>query len=202
VRRRPYSVVLLDEIEKAHPDTFNVLLQVLDEGHLTDNKGRTVNFKNTIVIMTSNLGSQFINEKIEEMYSMDENRRETQFMLLKENVLELLRRTLRPEFLNRIDETIIFTPLTEHNLRDIVRIQAQHLVDTLAEQGFTLQFTESAYEYLASVGFDPQFGARPVKRVLQKEVINALSKAILAGTVQREQPIVVSADAGRVVFGN
>jgi ATP-dependent Clp protease ATP-binding subunit ClpB len=197
VRRRPYSVVLLDEIEKAHPDVFNILLQVLDDGRLTDNKGRTVDFKNTIIIMTSNLGSQYIQEKFEQL--TPENK-DALMVIIKEQVLELLRKQLRPEFLNRIDETIVFAPLSEADMTQIVGIQAQGLTRKLAEMGFTLTFSAEALELIASLGYDPQYGARPVKRLLQKEVVNQLSKAILAGEVSKDSAIEVVARHGDIRF--
>ncbi|MEM6261386.1 MAG: ATP-dependent chaperone ClpB [Bacteroidota bacterium] len=199
VRRRPYSVILLDEIEKAHPDVFNILLQVLDDGRLTDNKGRTVNFKNTIIIMTSNLGSQFIQAKLEEL--TEENRFAT-MLEVEQQVMELLRKSLRPEFLNRVDETIVFTPLTETDLQAIVRIQAASLSRRMSEMGISLSFDDSAIVYIASMGFDPQYGARPVKRVLQKEVVNELSKSILSGAITRDQVILVREEKGRIAFEN
>ena len=197
VRRKPYSVVLLDEIEKAHPDVFNILLQVLDDGRLTDNKGRVVNFTNTIIIMTSNMGSHYIQEKFEEM---TENNRDALMVIVKDQVLELLKKQLRPEFLNRIDETIVFAPLSENNIKDIVRIQAKKLINKLEEMGIHLTFREEAYDLIGGLGYDPQFGARPVKRILQKEVINQLSKEILAGTIHRDAKIVVDAWNGQIKF--
>ena len=197
VRRRPYSVVLLDEIEKAHPDVFNTLLQVLDDGRLTDNKGRVVNFKNTIVIMTSNLGSHYIMEKFEEL--TPENK-DAMMVLIKEQVLDLLKGHLRPEFLNRIDEAIVFSPLSEMDMREIADIQIQGLISKMAELGVTLTVDPAALDLIASLGYDPQFGARPVKRVIQKEVVNQLSKEILAGTVLRDQEIRVVEQHGMIRF--
>jgi ATP-dependent Clp protease ATP-binding subunit ClpB len=199
VRRRPYSVILLDEIEKAHPDVFNILLQVLDDGRLTDNKGRTVDFKNTIIIMTSNLGSQFIMEKFE---ALKEGDKFGVLMEVKEKVEELLKQYLRPEFLNRIDERIVFAPLDEIDMNQIVRIQTRQLEQKLKDMGVHLEFSEEAISYLGKKGFDPQFGARPVKRVIQKEVVNALSKAILAGEVTRNASILISTDASGLKFEN
>jgi ATP-dependent Clp protease ATP-binding subunit ClpB len=199
VRRRPYSVILLDEIEKAHPDVFNILLQVLDDGRLTDNKGRTVDFKNTIIIMTSNLGSQFIMEKFE---SLEEGDKYGVLMEVREKVEELLKKYLRPEFLNRIDERIVFAPLDQIDMHRIVRIQLDELVNKLKDMGVTLAFTDEAVLYLGKKGFDPQFGARPVKRVILKEVINALSKAILANEVARNSSILVDASATGIRFEN
>ncbi|RMG65664.1 MAG: AAA family ATPase, partial [Bacteroidetes bacterium] len=197
VRRRPYSVILLDEIEKAHPDVFNILLQVLDDGRLTDNKGRTVDFKNSIIIMTSNLGSHYIQEKFGEL--THENK-DALMVLIKEQVLDLLKRQLRPEFLNRIDETVVFAPLSEADLRAIVDIQAARLTAKMAELGVDLTFSDEALDLLSSLGYDPQFGARPVKRVMQKEVVNGLSKAILAGTVRRDARIRVEMRHGQIRF--
>ncbi len=199
VRRRPYAVILLDEIEKAHPDVFNILLQVLDDGRLTDNKGRVVDFKNTIIIMTSNLGSHYIMEKFE---NVDENDKYGVLMEVKGQVEELLKQHLRPEFLNRIDERIVFAPLDEIDLHKIVKIQVQQLAAKLQEMGVELTFTDEAIGYLAHKGFDPQFGARPVKRVIQKEIVNALSKEILAGTVTRNGSIAVTAVDGKILFEN
>lgn len=197
VRRRPYSVVLLDEIEKAHPDVFNTLLQVLDDGRLTDNKGRVVNFKNTIVIMTSNLGSQYIMEKFEEL--TPENK-DALMVIIKEQVLDMLKGHLRPEFLNRIDEAIVFAPLSEIDLQEVVRIQVRGLISKMQELGVELSFEEDALDLIASLGYDPQFGARPVKRVLQKEVVNQLSKEILAGSIARDQAIRVVQRNGMIRF--
>jgi len=197
VRRRPYSVVLLDEIEKAHPDVFNILLQVLDDGRLTDNKGRTVDFKNTIIIMTSNMGSGYIQEKFEEL--TPENK-DALMVIIKEQVLGLLKQQLRPEFLNRLDETIVFAPLSETDMAEIVRIQARGLTHRLAEKGISLHFSEEALQLIGSLGYDPQYGARPVKRLLQKEVINRLSKSILAGEVSKDSAIEVVARHGDIRF--
>lgn len=182
VRRKPYSVILLDEIEKAHPDVFNILLQVLDDGRLTDNKGRTVDFKQTIIIMTSNLGAHFIQEQLEGLTS---DNQEGVMIMVREQVLDMLRKQLRPEFLNRIDETIVFTPLSLADMKAIVRIQADQLVSKLKEMEVDLVFDESALDYLAEYGYDPQYGARPIKRMLQKDVINQLSKELLAGHISK-----------------
>jgi len=179
VRRKPYSVILLDEIEKAHPDTFNILLQVLDEGRLTDNKGRLADFKNTIIIMTSNIGSQIIQEKFENLKGGIEAATEA----AKVEVLGLLKQTVRPEFINRIDEIVMFTPLTNANIAQIVGLQLKSVTKMLAQQGITMDATPEAIEYLSQKGYDPQFGARPVKRVIQREVLNELSKEILAGKI-------------------
>jgi ATP-dependent Clp protease ATP-binding subunit ClpB len=199
VRHKPYSVVLFDEIEKAHPDVYNVLLQVLDDGRLTDNKGRTVNFKNTIIIMTSNLGSQIIQENYSKMNSANEVKvlEQTQNQLL-----EMLRKTIRPEFLNRIDETIVFTPLAEKDIRKIVKIQFNQVVKRLAASNVKIEITEEANDWLAHAGFDPHFGARPVKRVMQKYLMNELSKRILAGQIEKDKPIVVDVESGKLVFRN
>lgn len=199
VRRKPYSVVLLDEIEKAHPDVWNVLLQVLDDGRLTDNKGRVVNFKNTIIIMTSNLGSHLIMdafERIEEK-SVEEVMEKT-----KVEVMGLLRQTVRPEFLNRVDEIILFQPLLRSEIQGIVKIQLQGLAALLAESGIQLRFSDYALAYLSEQGFDPQFGARPLKRLIQKQIVNPLSKKILAGEVDRTQPVLVDVFDQMVVFRN
>jgi len=199
VRRKPYSVVLLDEIEKAHPDTFNILLQVLDEGRLTDNKGRTADFKNCIIIMTSNMGSQIIQERFENMKMTD---REQITEDTKEEVLELLQKTIRPEFLNRIDETIMFTPLNMDEVTQIVIIQLGNLIKMLKEQGINFEFTPDAVESLSRKGFNPQYGARPIKRVIQKEVLNALSKDILAGKITATSHILLDAFDEQLVFRN
>ena len=200
VRRRPYSVILLDEIEKAHPDVFNILLQVLDDGRLTDNKGRVVNFKNTIIIMTSNLGSQMILEKLAGL--MEENR---DYLLedVKDMAFNLLKASIRPEFLNRIDETIVFTPLNQEEILDIVRLQVNLLKRKLEGMGVVLEFTAAAEEKIAELGYDPQFGARPLKRVLQRTVVNELSRQVLAGSVDKDSVILVDLDAkGKFIFEN
>ncbi|MCI7088994.1 ATP-dependent chaperone ClpB [Prevotella sp. P2-180] len=201
VRRKPYSVVLFDEIEKAHPDVFNILLQVLDDGRLTDNKGRVVNFKNTIIIMTSNLGSQMINEELRgksEDCSFDHS-----FISgLKNRILDMLKKTIRPEFLNRIDETIMFLPLRKDEIADVVRLQINAVKRMLEPQGFELNVTDDAIEYLAEEGYDPEFGARPVKRAIQRSVLNDLSRKILAEEVSREKPITIDAEGGKLVFRN
>jgi ATP-dependent Clp protease ATP-binding subunit ClpB len=197
VRRKPYSIVLLDEIEKAHPDVFNILLQVLDDGRLTDNKGRTVNFKNTIIIMTSNMGSHLIQESFD---GVKESEIPEAMEKAKFKVMELLRQTIRPEFLNRIDETIVFTPLNKRYIKQIVEIQLQQLVHLLKEKGIAIHFTEEAKAHLVTAGYDPHFGARPVKRVIQKQVMNELSKAILAGTIDTSANIVMDIFDGKIVF--
>jgi ATP-dependent Clp protease ATP-binding subunit ClpB len=199
VRRKPYSVILLDEIEKAHPDVFNILLQVLDDGRLTDNKGRVVNFKNTIIIMTSNMGSQIIQANFEDV---TEKNREEVMDKTRVEVVDLLRQTVRPEFLNRIDEIILFQPLLKSEIRGIIRIQLEGLQRLVAKNGINLQFSEYTVDYLAENGFDPQFGARPLKRLIQKEIVNHLSKRILAGDVDRSVPVLVDVFDGVVVFRN
>lgn len=199
VRRKPYQVVLFDEIEKAHPDVFNVLLQVLDDGRLTDNKGRVVNFKNTIIIMTSNMGSQLMRENFE---GMTDDNREDVIEKTKNEVLELLKNTIRPEFLNRIDEVIMFTPLSEKEIEQIVELQVNTIKRMLANNGVTLDVTMAALRYLAQEGYDPEFGARPVKRVIHRLVLNQLSKDILAQKVDKERPIVIDYYDGHLVFDN
>ena len=198
VRRKPYSVILLDEIEKAHPDTFNILLQVLDEGRLTDNKGRLADFKNTIIIMTSNMGSQIIQEKFENLKGGIEAATES----AKVEVLGLLKQTVRPEFINRIDEIVMFTPLTHANIAQIVGLQLKSVTKMLAQQGITMDATPEAITYLSEKGYDPQFGARPVKRVIQREVLNQLSKEILAASIKTESIILLDAFDGQLVFRN
>ncbi|WP_335965838.1 ATP-dependent chaperone ClpB [Galbibacter sp. PAP.153] len=197
VRRRPYSVVLLDEIEKAHPDTFNILLQVLDEGRLTDNKGRLADFKNTIIIMTSNIGSHIIQEKFEATKDI-----ESATEAAKVEVLGLLKQSVRPEFINRIDDIVMFTPLTQANIKDIVRLQLKGITKMVAKQNITLDATEEAITHLSKVGYDPQYGARPVKRVIQKEVLNNLSKEILSGKVNADSIILLDEFDGELVFRN
>ena len=199
VRCKPYSVVLFDEIEKAHPDVFNILLQVLDDGRLTDNKGRMVNFKNTIIIMTSNLGSQYIQQ---EFAKLTDNNRQEVIDNVRNTVMDMLKQTIRPEFLNRIDETIMFLPLTQSEIAQIVTLQLKRVEAMLAPQGFTLKWTDSAVEYLTKVGYDPEFGARPVKRAIQRYVLNDLSKAILAETVSREKPVIIDDFGEGLVFHN
>ncbi|EFI72485.1 MULTISPECIES: ATP-dependent chaperone ClpB [Segatella] len=199
VRRKPYSVILFDEIEKAHPDVFNILLQVLDDGRLTDNKGRTVNFKNTIIIMTSNLGSNLIRERMEEAHGVLSNNEQEE---LNHQIMDMLKKTIRPEFLNRIDDTIMFLPLSKPQIREVVRLQMNSVSKMLAQQGFQLQITDAAIDYLGDVGFDPEFGARPVKRAIQQYVLNDLSKKILAETVLRDKPIIIDANMQGLVFRN
>ncbi len=202
VRRKPYSVVLFDEIEKAHPDVFNILLQVLDDGRLTDNKGRVVNFKNTIIIMTSNLGSQYIQSKFDEMKRKAESERPAILEETKNGVLEMLKKTIRPEFLNRIDDIIMFEPLTKEQIGQIVRLQIGTIERRLAEQDVKLEVGDDAVELVARAGFDPEFGARPVKRALQRLLLNDLSRALLAGTVDRTRPILVHAAGDALTFRN
>ena len=214
VRRKPYSVVLLDEIEKAHPDVFNILLQVLDDGRLTDNKGRTVDFKNTIIIMTSNVGSDIIQsymEKLPEVGKKGEAPAEAAAAIAKRNqmlgeckgkILELLRQTIRPEFLNRIDEIIIFEPLTKNDIRDILHIQMKQLQSKLSEDGVEISFTPAFEDYMTDMGYDPAFGARPIKRVMQRELVNQLAKAILDGTVHRDSVIEADVAGGEIVLKN
>jgi ATP-dependent Clp protease ATP-binding subunit ClpB len=197
VRRKPYSVVLLDEIEKAHPDVFNILLQVLDDGRLTDNKGRTVDFRNTLVIMTSNIGSHLIQEKMEKMGQGDSARL---FDDMKAAVFELLKKSIRPEFLNRIDEVIMFTPLSKEEIRQIVELQFAQLEKMLAANDISIDISDEAVELIAAMGYDPQYGARPIKRVLQKNLVNELSKMILAGNIDRDKKIKVVAKNGKLVF--
>ena len=198
VRRKPYSVILLDEIEKAHPDTFNILLQVLDEGRLTDNKGRLADFKNTIIIMTSNMGSQIIQDKFENLKGSIDAATEA----AKIEVLGLLKQTVRPEFINRIDEIVMFTPLTSANIAQIVSFQLKSVTKMLAQQGIVMDATPEAIVYLSEKGYDPQFGARPVKRVIQREVLNELSKEILSGKITAASIILIDAFDGKLVFRN
>ena len=214
VRRKPYSVVLLDEIEKAHPDVFNILLQVLDDGRLTDNKGRTVDFKNTIIIMTSNVGSDIIQsymEKLPEVGKKGEAPAEAAAAIAKRNqmlgeckgkILELLRQTIRPEFLNRIDEIIMFEPLTKNDIRDILHIQMKQLQSKLSEDGVGISFTPAFEDYMTDMGYDPAFGARPIKRVMQRELVNQLAKAILDGTVHKDSVIEADVAGGEIVLKN
>lgn len=200
VRHKPYSVVLFDEIEKAHPDVFNILLQVLDDGRLTDNKGRTVNFKNTIIIMTSNLGSQLIRETVEQMEN--DGNRDTQLSALRAQLMTMLKQTIRPEFLNRIDETIMFLPLTQQEIADVVTLQMKQVQKMLKDQDIQLEWTQPAIDYLTEVGFDPEFGARPVKRAIQHYVLNDLSKKLLAGDVNRDKAIIIDCFGDGLIFRN
>ena len=199
VRRKSYSVVLLDEIEKAHPDVFNILLQVLDDGHLTDNKGRTVNFKNTIIIMTSNIGSHIIQDNFEKI---NDNNKDEILDKTKKEVFDLLRKSIRPEFLNRIDETIMFTPLSKTEIKEVVRLQVAKLQELLSKNNISLKLTEKAVELLAELGYDPQYGARPVKRIIQRNILDELSKAILGGTVATDDKVVIDAEDGKIIFKN
>ena len=211
VRRKPYSVVLLDEIEKAHPDVFNTLLQVLDDGRLTDNKGRTVDFKNTILIMTSNVGADIIQSYMERLpmqadgpegreLNVEEAQRESMLAECRAEVLEVLKRTVRPEFLNRIDEVIMFEPLSQSDIREILQMQIRDLQNKLAENGVTVEFTKEFEDYMSTKGYEPQYGARPIKRLMQKELINLLAKSILDGQVRRDSTIVVDVHDGRIVI--
>lgn len=199
VRRKPYSVVLFDEIEKAHPDVFNILLQVLDDGRLTDNKGRTVNFKNTIIIMTSNLGSQYIQQQMQDMTPLN---KEEKLEHTKLEVMNMLKKTIRPEFLNRIDETIMFLPLTKHEIADVVELQMNAVKHMLQTQGFSLEWTQGAIDYLCDKGYNPEFGARPVKRAIQRCVLNDLSKKLLAGKVMNNRPIKIDGTPDGLTFSN
>ena len=199
VRRKPYSVVLFDEIEKAHPDVFNVLLQVLDDGRLTDNKGRTVNFKNTIIIMTSNLGSAYIQSQFEKM--TDDNH-DLLVEETKNEVMNMLKKTIRPEFLNRIDETIMFLPLNKPQIEQIVRLQIKGIQHMLEENGVNLHLSDMAIDFLATAGYDPEFGARPVKRAIQRYLLNDLSKKLLSLAVDRNKPIIVERDSDGLKFRN
>jgi ATP-dependent Clp protease ATP-binding subunit ClpB len=200
IRRKPYSVVLLDEIEKAHPDVFNILLQVLDDGRLTDNKGRTVDFKNTIIIMTSNIGSHIIQENLEKI---DAHNREEIINQTRKQVFDLLKKTIKPEFLNRIDEIIMFNSLTQDEVRKIVELQLKNIQKMLEKNSsIKLTFTKKAVDFIATIGYDPQFGARPIKRVIQKNVLNELSKMILEEKVDKNSVIVVDVKNGQMVFIN
>lgn len=199
VRRKPYSVVLFDEIEKAHPDVFNILLQVLDDGRLTDNKGRTVNFKNTIIIMTSNLGSQYVQQQMQDITPLN---REEKLEHTKLEVMNMLKKTIRPEFLNRIDETIMFLPLTKHEIADVVELQMNAVKHMLQTQGFSLEWTQGAIDYLCDKGYNPEFGARPVKRAIQRYVLNDLSKKLLAGKVMNNRPIKIDGTPDGLTFSN
>ena len=199
VRRKPYSVVLFDEIEKAHPDVFNILLQVLDDGRLTDNKGRVVNFKNTIIIMTSNLGSSYIQEQFEKQ---NNSNRESIIEETKEKIMEMLKKTIRPEFLNRIDETIMFTPLDKEEIEQIVKLQIKSVASLLKESDITLEVTDAAVQLIAQAGFDPEFGARPIKRAIQRLLLNDLSKQLLASAIDKNAPIKVDAQDERLIFSN
>ena len=208
VRRKPYSVVLLDEIEKAHPDVFNILLQVLDDGRLTDNKGRTVDFKNTILIMTSNVGADIIQSYMERLSvipsktagRVEESSREILLAECREEVLDVLKRTVRPEFLNRIDEVIMFEPLSQTDIRDILRMQMADLREKLSENGVNIAFTQQFEDYMSTKGYEPAYGARPIKRLMQKELVNLLAKSILDGHVRRDSQITVDIHNGQIAF--
>ena len=197
VRRKPYSIVLLDEIEKAHPDVFNILLQVLDDGRLTDNKGRLVNFKNTLIIMTSNLGSEIIHQQFEKVNA---NNLEDVIDATKKRIDEMLRMTIRPEFLNRVDDITLFTPLSKKDVKEIVEIQIELLENKLSTKGIQLFAKDDVIEHIASAGFDPVFGARPIKRLIQKEILNEFSKAILSGTIDKNETVVMDVFNGKIVF--
>ena len=199
VRRKPYSVILLDEIEKAHPDVFNILLQMLDDGRLTDNKGRTVNFKNTIIIMTSNIGSHIIQDNIQKMN--DKNREEI-IESTKDEVLILLKQVIRPEFINRVDEIVMFAPLTKNEVVDIVKLQFEMLQALLKMQRIQIEITDEAIEYIANISFDPHYGARPVKRNLQKLLVNELSKQILGNAINKDNTIWVDKNDEGLIFKN
>jgi ATP-dependent Clp protease ATP-binding subunit ClpB len=199
VRRKPYSVVLLDEIEKAHPDVFNILLQVLDDGRLTDNKGRTVDFKNTILIMTSNVGADIIQSYMDRLPA--EGTLRTQMLSeCRDDVLEVLKRTVRPEFLNRIDEVLMFEPLSQSDIRDILRMQIADLKEKLAENGVSITFTSEFEDYMSTKGYEPAYGARPIKRLMQKELVNLLAKAVLDGSVRRDSVIEIDIKDGQIAF--
>jgi ATP-dependent Clp protease ATP-binding subunit ClpB len=198
VRRKPYSVVLLDEIEKAHPDVFNILLQVLDDGRLTDNKGRTVDFKNTILIMTSNVGADIIQSYMGNL--TEDSSRQRILDECRNEVLEVLKRTVRPEFLNRIDEVIMFEPLSQTDIRDILRMQMADLKEKLAENGVSITFTSEFEDYMSTKGYEPAYGARPIKRLMQKELVNLLAKAVLDGSVRRDSVIEIDIKDGQIAF--
>jgi ATP-dependent Clp protease ATP-binding subunit ClpB len=199
VRRKPYSVILLDEIEKAHPDVFNILLQVLDDGRLTDNKGRLVDFKNTIIIMTSNIGSHLIQDNFKDLTDLN---RDHVVAKTKGELFELLKQTIRPEFLNRIDELIMFTPLNRDELRDIVSLQFKGVQANLSEMGIEIEASDEALDWLSQLGYDPQFGARPLKRVIQKRILNELSKEILSGKIDKDSKIKLDVFDNQFVFLN
>ncbi|MBL7828468.1 MAG: AAA family ATPase, partial [Saprospiraceae bacterium] len=201
VRRRPYSIVLLDEIEKAHPDTFNILLQVLDDGRLTDNKGRTANFKNTIIIMTSNLASDRIMEAFEDYTELPEKRKHEVFETAKSEVMDALKMNLRPEFLNRIDEVVVFHPLQKDQMSQILNILMEDIREMLTIQELQLEITKDAGKILVEHGFDPQFGARPLKRTLQRELVNELAKHLLAGNYVKGDTVIIDADGAALSFG-
>ena len=197
VRRKPYSVILLDEIEKAHPDVFNILLQVLDDGRLTDNKGRTVDFKNTLLIMTSNVGAEVIQRYMEKL---EEGSRETLLEECRQEVIRILKQMVRPEFINRIDEIIMFEPLSREHIRGILQIQLEDVRRKLAEQGMQIEFAPGFMDYLCEKGYDPAYGARPLKRILQRELVNELAKGILENRISKEEPVQVDVKDGRLVI--
>jgi len=199
VRRKPYSVILLDEIEKAHPDVFNILLQVLDDGRLTDNKGRLVNFKNTIIIMTSNVGSHIIQEDISKL---EQANREEVLEETRQKVMGILKQSIRPEFINRVDELVMFTPLTEREIKDVVRLQFVIIQKMLKAQGISIEITDKAVNWIGKAGFDPHYGARPVKRIIQKEVLNELSKQIIANKINKDKKIIVDKNEQGLIFNN
>ena len=201
VRRKPYSVVLLDEIEKAHPDVFNTLLQVLDDGRLTDNKGRTVDFKNTILIMTSNVGADIIQGYMERL-PLETESRQNMLSECRSQVVEVLKRTVRPEFLNRIDEVIMFEPLSQTDIREILKMQMNDLKEKLEENGVTIEFTEEFEDYMSTKGYEPAYGARPIKRLMQKELINILAKSILEGQVRKDSVILISMHDGQIAVSS
>ena len=214
VRRKPYSVILLDEIEKAHPDVFNILLQVLDDGRLTDNKGRTVDFKNTILIMTSNVGADVIQNYMEKLPVVGlkdsdpsaekaaQEKRADMLLECKKDVLDILKQTVRPEFLNRIDEIIMFEPLSQKDIREILHLQMNDLKKKLAENGVSISFTREFEDYMVTKGYEPAYGARPIKRLMQRELVNLLAKAILDGTVHRESDIEISVKDGQITVAD
>jgi ATP-dependent Clp protease ATP-binding subunit ClpB len=209
VRRKPYSVILLDEIEKAHPDVFNILLQVLDDGRLTDNKGRTIDFKNTILIMTSNVGADIIQSYMEKLLvipseaegRVEDSSRARLLADCRDEVMEVLKRTVRPEFLNRIDEVIMFEPLSQTDIRDILRMQVAGLQEKLAENGVRISFSQEFEDYMSTKGYEPAYGARPIKRLMQKELVNLLAKSILDGHVSRDSEIIVDVRDGQIIIG-
>jgi ATP-dependent Clp protease ATP-binding subunit ClpB len=197
VRMKPYSVILLDEIEKAHPDVFNILLQVLDDGRLTDNKGRVVNFKNTLIIMTSNIGSDILQQNLQNINDVN---RKAILEKTRNEVFEMVKKTFRPEFLNRIDELIMFTPLSEQEIKEIVRLQLNHVVNQVAGMGIKLKITDGAVDLIAEQGFDPQYGARPIKRLIQKVVLNELSRQILEEKIKKDQEVLIDRDPSGITL--
>ena len=199
VRRKPYSVILLDEIEKAHPDVFNILLQVLDEGRLTDNKGRIANFRNTIIIMTSNMGSQINQDGFENLKDLPS---EDLLEKIKDRVMDLLRKNIRPEFLNRVDDIVMFKPLTQLQVEEVVQLQIMLMKQTLKNKGVSIDITEPAVKWLAKIGFDPQYGARPVKRIIQKYIMNELSRRIIGGNIDKDKKVVIDLKNDQLIFEN